>query len=78
MLGKFISKQLNARKMIKKNYINSFILFGFCLNVLFLVFSSGNNEFLKLSSSILTIIGLIWFIYFYLQLLEEELKQLKQ
>ena len=58
--------------MMKKNYINSFILSVFCLNVLFLVFSSGTNEFLKLSSSLLTIIGLVWLIYFYLQLLEQE------
>jgi len=57
---------------MKKNYINSFILSVFCLNVLFLVFSSGTNEFLKLSSSLLTIIGLVWLIYFYLQLLEPE------
>ena len=58
--------------MMKKNYINSFILSVFCLNVLFLVFSSGTNEFLKLFSSLLTIIGLVWLIYFYLQLLDSE------
>ena len=58
--------------MMKKNYINSFILFGFCLNILFLVFSSGTNDFLKLSSSLLTIIGIVWLIYFYLQILERE------
>ena len=58
--------------MMKKNYTNSFILSIFCLNVLFLVFSSGTNEFLKLFSSLLTIIGLVWLIYFYLQLLDSE------
>ena len=58
--------------MMKKNYINSYILFGFCLNVLFLVFSSGTNDFLRLSSSLLTIIGLVWLIYFYLQLFDPE------
>ena len=58
--------------MMKKNYTNSFILSIFSLNVLFLVFSSGTNEFLKLFSSLLTIIGLVWLIYFYLQLLDSE------
>ena len=57
---------------MKKNYTNSFILSIFCLNVLFLVFSSGTNEFLKLFSSLLTITGLVWLIYFYLRLLDSE------
>ena len=58
--------------MMKKNYINSFILSIFCFNVLFLVFSSGTNEFLKLFSSLLTIIGLVWLVYFYLQSLDSD------
>ncbi len=57
---------------MKKNSINSFVLLGFCLNVLFLVFSGDSNQFLNLFSNLLAIIGVAWLVYFYLRLLDPE------
>ena len=57
---------------MKKNSINSFILFAFCLNILFLVFSYDTNNFLKLLSSLLAVFGIAWLVYSYLKFLDFE------